>query len=266
MITLEDIDDFVRDGAYLSDPLAPDACVVSYPRSGRTWLRYLVNYIQLRIRKTNNKGIVFKHDGMLIHRPEYMERYISTKYCYSDRRVLLLVRDPRDVVVSAYNWVKYAWEKDWIRGVSIGKYMRSRYGMKNIVRFMNDWAHSRNIPKEFVMFRYLDMVRKGRTTLRAMFKFLTGIEVPDAILDEALDACRFDRMHAHLQKYKDMAESRQVRANGHLARRGVVGGYVDYLSPEEIAWMDSYIDRHLDSYYNFYKTKVPRPAGPAEVA
>ncbi len=40
-------------------------------------------------------------------------------------------------------------------------------------------------------------------------------------------------------------ESRKVR-------RGKVGGYRDYLPPEDVAWIDAYLARHLDPWYGRY--------------
>lgn len=38
-------------------------------------------------------------------------------------------------------------------------------------------------------------------------------------------------------------------------RRGKVGGYVDYLSSEDIAYVDAYIDRHLHPFFACYYSK-----------
>ena len=40
---------------------------------------------------------------------------------------------------------------------------------------------------------------------------------------------------------------------GFKIRRGKVGGYVDYLSKDDIEYIDQYLDANLDDFYSFYK-------------
>jgi len=37
-------------------------------------------------------------------------------------------------------------------------------------------------------------------------------------------------------------------------RRGKVGGYVDYLGPDDIAYMNDYLAAELDDFFAFYRT------------
>jgi hypothetical protein len=44
-------------------------------------------------------------------------------------------------------------------------------------------------------------------------------------------------------------------------RRGKIGGYVDYLSAEDIAWLNRRIDAELDPFYGYSSAAMPRPLG-----
>ena len=68
--------------------------VVSFPKSGRTWLRVMLDDIALKAR--------FSHDGSdHVFRRSFSE-LDADKSRYAQDSVLLLVRDPRDTVVSGY--------------------------------------------------------------------------------------------------------------------------------------------------------------------
>ncbi len=90
-----------------------DSFVISFPSCGRTWLRILLgNYLlgddvgnPLDIRKiTQTRGdcltTAFTHDDEPHKKPFTMIQ--EDKSYYADRNVILLVCDPRDIVVSYY--------------------------------------------------------------------------------------------------------------------------------------------------------------------
>jgi hypothetical protein len=236
-------------------PISPETCVVSYPRSGRTWLKYMLFYVQIKMGLIKNSCFsIFKHDGVLIHRISRMRQYRADKSMYyKKRRVLLLVRDPRDVLVSAYHFIRHNRSAMWIRHMDIEDYIRFKYGLPFLIRFMNDWATQQHVPKEFMMVRYADLVNKCKTTLRSIVKYLAHIDVQDNVLNDTVNACRFERMQMHCRKVASDGISHQSVNNECLpARRGVIGGYVDYLGQKDIDWIDSQLRRSLHPKYGFY--------------
>ncbi len=88
-----------------------DVFLTSYPRSGNTWMRFLVGNLlhqEKPVTFLNMEGLVpdmYKHsDRTLRHLPR--PRILKSHECFDPRyrRIIYIVRDPRDVVVSNYHW------------------------------------------------------------------------------------------------------------------------------------------------------------------
>ena len=96
-----------------------DCVVVSFGKSGRTWLRVMLSrYYQLRYRLSQRHLIGFAnlHDKnraipkILFTHDNYLRDYTGnrdSKADFRDRKVVLLVRNPGDVAVSQYFQWRY---------------------------------------------------------------------------------------------------------------------------------------------------------------
>ncbi len=93
---------------------AEDAFLASYPRSGTTWLRFLL--FETLTRRPSAFGLVRTgipsvgfHDTA-VPVLDNGGRLVQTHepFCDRDRRVVYVVRDARSVVVSEFNWQRFA--------------------------------------------------------------------------------------------------------------------------------------------------------------
>jgi len=160
-----------------------DAFIVSYPRSGNTWTRFLIANLLYA-----DRGVSFANIEELIPDAEaqssrYMKRLrgprVIKSHQYFDHRypkVLYIVRDPRDVALSYYNFSrKYRQIEDnfpleeYVRNFVHGKLSSSDWGTwgENV----GTWIGARNERPEFLLVRYEDMIAATETELAKVADF-----------------------------------------------------------------------------------------------
>src|SRR5678816_3314743 len=134
-------------------PPITDVFVISFPKSGRTWHRFLLgNYLaQLWGRPDYEAASVEKltaervgtrtrydHNGANFAdaiAPEHP--LVATPTLWRDRKVIFLAREPKDVLVSAWHHARY--RQSSYTG-SIGEFVRSRYaGIDKLLIAHNRW-------------------------------------------------------------------------------------------------------------------------------
>jgi hypothetical protein len=122
--------------------------IVSFPKSGRTWLRLLIGRAlcqRYRLHEaqildtfalTRAAGLlptVFTHDGTSNTEGRHLDRLDREKRAYRDKQVVLLCRDPRDTVISCF--FEATRRKNVFEG-TLSEFLRDpHYGVEKIVRF-----------------------------------------------------------------------------------------------------------------------------------
>lgn len=239
----------------------PNARLVSYPRSGRTWLGFMLDHIAKRLGLPGKHMVMTKHDGAMIQRPDCLKKYVkSKKKLYTGRKVILLVRDPRDVLCSLYFMltVRHAKRPEGKRfsRYSIEEFIKSKYGLQFIVTFMNGWAEQRKIPDSFFLLRYEDLRENTFRKLLGCLWFL-DITVPNDIVRDSIYQYSFQRMQNEdkrkLIKGFRLSEDEEKNPNALSVRSGTIGGYADLLSDDVCQWVDRYLCENLHDLYWFYK-------------
>ena len=195
--------------------------MLSYPKSGRTWIKAF--FVVYEVITGLKKNILFKHK----FNPDYgvMKR-------------LLLVREPCDTLVSLY----FHFTVRYGRNVgSIGSFARSK------APEMNDNLKAWMGMKQEVI-KYEDLFL-GAPVWKKILDWY-GIRVVDTAVEEADKACKFDNIRRDLTQFSGLKNSKKFLAlegknitltpndpNAHKFRRGKVGGYVDYLDEEDVAYI-----------------------------
>jgi hypothetical protein len=252
-----------------------DCIIVSFPNSGRTWLRVLLaRYYRARdglagVDLGELDGIsgggrrvprfFFTHDNYL----RDLTGHGSGKQAYAGKRVVLLVRDPADVAVSQYFQWKHRMRR---RKIVINDYppeaelslfdfvMRDDGGLPRIIRFLNAWAEALPLLPEVRLLRYEDLRREPERHFAELLDFIgtPGAAEPigDAIAFASLQTMRAleDRGDSLMRSGRMKVES---DPNRYKARRAKVGGYRNDFSAAEIAAIDRLIDTELDPVFGY---------------
>jgi hypothetical protein len=245
-------------GCLLRREAEPEVYVVSYPKCGRTWLRVLVGKALCEQFGLDESGLFktlalscaakilptkFVHDGAGgVAGIKWYEQE-KDKSRFKDKKVALLVRDPRDVVVSSYfQAVKRMNAYDG----SVQEFIRDEcFGIRTIVSMYGAWQENRHVPRDFLLLRYEDMHRDPASCLRSLLEFM-GLENPSAAVVAA--AVRYGEFENMRRLERSGSFERKMRpgdpgdVESYKVRRGVVGGFVDYLTPEDVAYVDRVVE------------------------
>ena len=255
-----------------------DVVVAAFGKSGRTWLRVLLSRVYFlthgvsesqlpSFRKSSHRdptrpSIFFTHDN-------YIKDYTGntdSKADFYDRRVLLLVRDPRDVTVSQYFQWRHRMKRKKTRvnhyppkGTDVSIYdflMNPRYGMVRCIDFLNLWAADMDQVGDLLVVRYEDLRSEPVKVLSEIVAFL-GTDAKPEVIEEAVE-------HASVENMRKLESTNtSILAGGRMkpgnpdnsdsfkVRRAKVGGYRDYLTDEEVARVDAYVEAHLRPEFGY---------------
>jgi len=231
-----------------------DVFVVSFPKCGRTWLRVqlgrvfqqyfhldvenLVEVQEIAERHPAIPRLRFTHPG----RPQE-KRADELSAAWVDyfrfRKVIFLMRDPRDVVVSLYHERTKRGMEPVFSG-SLSEFIHEPVGsFDTLIAFYNIWAARRGAEKRTLVVRYEDMHASPESTLRAVLEFIRLGRIGTREIFDAIAFTQFERMKEmernNVLKSWRLSPGNPDDPNSFKTRRGRVGGYQDELSEEEIA-------------------------------
>ncbi|MBI2718313.1 MAG: sulfotransferase domain-containing protein [Rhizobiales bacterium] len=216
--------------------------IVSYPNSGRTWLRVMLDELGVRPRFTHAQS-------------RYILALPATAIAegvenYRHRRVLMLIRNPKDTTCSNYHQVTKRGKK-W-QGDFKTFLRHPNYGFERILAFNLAWLDARQrFHRGFHVESYEGMCADTPMALRRIVDFLNVPGVGDAAIAAAAARNRFDRMKAREQSGELFAQHGNRFSAGQVddpdsrkARRGRIGGHVEDMDGEDIAYCDELLRRY----------------------
>ena len=255
-----------------------DYAIVSFGKSGRTWLNVMLSrFFQLRFKLPEDSLLSFDNlHGMnraipkiLFTHDNYIRDYTgdgAAKASFYNKPTVLLVRHPGDVTVSQFFQWRYRMHRhkkilnDYPphgADVSIFDFtMHEKAGLEKAVRFMNEWA--KELPKlhNCLVVRYEDMRSNTKTELNRILTWM-GQNPTEAEVTGAVDFASFDNLKKLEDKQvfktsgKRMMPGEKGNPDSYKVRRAKVGGYRDYFTDEQVLQIDAYIREHLDPIFGY---------------
>ena len=242
------------------DRVTPDVYLVSYPKCGRTWVRvFMLEYSKLLGRPSrsfNDRGLItcgdkivkFEHgQGNWVPAPPRLSRMEFRRERYRDRRVVFLVRDPRDVLVSSFYHLKF---RENIYTESLSTFVRDELvGAPKVVSFMNMWLEHQGEVGAFMMSSYEELHGAPEKAFSEMLSFM-GIEVDQEKVLAAIDNASFDNMKK-METHGAMKEPWMQPGAKNLdkalkVRKGKIGGYRDEMTVGDMRYVNDVIAQRLD--------------------
>jgi len=192
---------------------ADDTMIVSYPRSGNTWTRFLIANLlhpDLDVSFTNIENLVPDTAAISsralkkISRPRIIKSHEYFDHRYP--RVIYIVRDPRDVAVSFYNFQrKYGQIDDNLPlDLYIADFVHGRLNSKSWGTWgenVASWVCTRGTNPQFLLLRFEDMLKDARRELLRIAEFM-AVPSSNTNIERAIKNCSADRMR-QLEKQEE---------------------------------------------------------------
>ena len=264
-----------------------DAVIVSFGKSGRTWLRVLLSrFFQKRFGLSDSAFIGFdnlhRRDAgvprLLFTHDNYLRDYTghgADKRDYYGKRTVLLVRHPADVAVSQYfQWKfrmrphKKALNKYPEHGREVAVFdfvMDADAGLDKVIDFLNAWGRERERIADLLVVRYEDLRAGTASELGRTLRFL-GQEPSRAELEDCVAFASVENMRAlETKKVFWLAGSRMkakdaANPNSFKVRRGKVGGWKDYFEDDQIRAIEGRIEELLEPGFGYLPGEREAPA------
>lgn len=228
-----------------------DTFLVSYPKSGNTWVRFLlanllhpnetVGFANIN-RLLPAPGVLSKRFLRSLPRPRILKSHETFDVRF--RKVIYLVRDPRDVAVSEYHFdlKKRYIEPDVTLEQFVKKFIAgetSSYG--SWWEHAAGWIATRQGNPNFLLVRYEDLLSDSVGETAKIAEFL-GIDADRERLQAAVDRSSADRMRKLEKQDADQwTGTKNTRKDIPFVRAAKSGGWKESL-PEhcveeiEVAW------------------------------
>jgi len=184
-------------------PRSDDVYLASFPKSGNTWVAFLIaNAISLHLKLGTHANFFNIHFFV----PDIHEsRDIPTELSYPPFRriikthaannreyhnVLLLVRDPRDVMSSYYQYTK----NQLIFDGAFSEFLRhEKYGIAAWQKHTESWLERSGRHQNLQVFRYEDFAKEPVKELGRLFNVM-GFELSKDTLAKAAELSNFENM------------------------------------------------------------------------
>ena len=262
-----------------------DVAIVSFGKSGRTWLRVMISrYYQLvygiperallgfdnyHRRDASIPKIFFTHDNYI---KDYTGEYDS-KASFYGKKVVLMVRNPKDIAVSQYfQWqhrmrpVKKKLNQYPPHGADVSAYdfvMDPNCGLPDIIAYLNLWAREAERVERLLVVRYEDMRSDPNKTLRRVMEFINDDSADGPAVDGSVEYSSVENMRKLEEKNVfwlaggRMKPGKKGDPNTYKVRRAKVGGYKDYFNDAERAEIDELVSHDLSATYGYEAPPEP---------
>jgi hypothetical protein len=233
-----------------------DIFLVSYPRSGNTWARFLLgnlidqdNPVTFSNIESRIPEIYFNRDRVLQQLPR--PRMLKSHECFQPHypRVIYIVRDPRDVVVSFYHHNVKARNipDDYPMASFVPRFIAGEFDRRfgswrdNVM----SWAAVREGNPGFLMLRYEDLKRDTASALGNVVAFLNRCSLRK--IDSNLEALQRTIELSSPEKMRALEKeeagrwvlTKGTRSDKPFVRSATSGGWKSQLAPESVEAIES---------------------------
>jgi hypothetical protein len=260
----------------------PPVALLSFPKCGRTWFKAMLKayferafgvdslpfdgHVEWHRRDPRIPRLLVEHDDD----PHFkaVEELRAGKQRFAKHAVILLVRDPRDVIVSLFYEMtrRTRFYEDW--GFDTARVTQDAEDLSTFIRgpvgrldvllaYWNIWAQQRGEVRAFTVARYEDLHSSPVEELTRLLAFI-GVEPSPEHVERAIEECRFEQMKKREAKgsfdSKTLQPADPEDPDSFKVRKGKVGGYLEELSAVDLDWIDERV-AGLPDFLSCYRSR-----------
>jgi len=248
---------------------------MSFPKCGRTWLKLMITrFLQLHYGLELNKKIlepiyltelhsnipVIKFDHGLFGNPLEMtpNELKEFKFDFIDKKIIILVREPKDVLVSSYfhKKLRNEFSGDVNYNKSLTEFLiERRGGLGMFLKYYQKFYNCKNKARKILLIRYEDLHDNPHLELTHICEFIGIKEINQNNVKKAVEFSSFSNMQ--MMEKTNVFNTPVLQAGdvhnpeSFKIRRGKVGGYVDYLTNDEIEFINKETRQNLPTWYGY---------------
>ena len=248
-----------------------DVWIVTYPKAGTTWTQQIVRLLRSTSKADKEKKIddavpwiealpdnfgVNYEEVKTDPRPRAFKSHMPYEMmpCGAPHttpcKYIYIARNPKDVAVSLYFHTRalykndLSWDEFWEHythgNIEFGDYFNHVLGW---------WAHKDD---DNVLFLKFEDMKKDHFTAVASIASFIGCNVSREVIDEVVSKTTFKAMKEDSTANKTWSESRDPNEKPFM-RKGEVGDWMNYLTPEQSAQIDKMCERcsKVDLIFDF---------------
>ena len=268
--------------------------IIAHPKSGNTWLKVMLSRLY-QARHGLPDSLINSSDELARRNPA-IPRVSATNGYYSyegaigralaldapdsalrHKPVVLLARNPCDIAVSWYfqftkrqsarkqelinHFIEHPIDR---RTVTMWDFVRhSDIGLPSLIVFLNTWERNVGNLERSLVLRYEDLRAEPAKTLKQVTA-LMGETFSDREIDEAVSFASFENLRrletGGFFRQGGLTLRNPKDPDSFKVRRGKVGGYRDYFTPEQIAELDGLMSSRLSPSLGYAPASSPQTA------
>ncbi|MGC9504009.1 sulfotransferase domain-containing protein [Baaleninema sp.] len=230
-----------------------DVFVVGYPKSGNSWFQNLITGLVYGVNPAQAPDTIVQDLVPDIHYKRYYRRYSTPMFFKSHfppnpnyRKVVYLLRDGRDVMVSYYRFLEAMRSRsnqtvDFLNMVKTGEGLFLNYKWHlHVEKWLENPYNS-----EIITIRYEDMLERPVDELERLCQFL-DFEASRDVLEDVTAAASFQSLRKKEEQFG--LNNPGWPKDKFFNRRGKAGSYKDEMPPEVL---EAFVEEAGDTLKKF---------------
>ncbi len=190
------------------NPMHDDIYIVEFPKSGITWLQFILGNVELQLAGIENEYLTFYNfhkymPDIYLIRGSYINRFLKRTFIKSHSEynpyyffVIYLIRNPLDVMVSYYNFLLHMGEE-----LDFRKLVMSKRGIKAWKYHVLSWWYRRVDAQRIHFIKYENLLKNPIHEISELYKNL-GVDVEKQIIEKAIERSKLEKMRASEEHYR----------------------------------------------------------------